>query len=307
MADIVVVGGLNMDLVIKVARMPLPGETLAGHDFQAIPGGKGANQAAAAARLGPHVAMVGRVGDDAYGPQLVENLSRQGVDTTHIQVDGGAATGLALILVDQAGQNSIVTSAGANGRVGFGDVDRIEAVLSEAQLLLLQFEVPMEAVRHVIELAAGLPVKVVLNPAPAWPVSPESLAKVDYLVPNETEATALTGVEVEDTATAEAAARELLGYGVGAAIITLGAQGALLATREGSLHVPAAEVPAVDTTAAGDAFIGGLATALVRGFSLQEAVRYATCAGTLAVTAFGAQTSLPDKAQVQAFYESGAL
>ena len=238
---------------------------------------------------------------------MVENLSRQGVETGCIRVDDEAATGLALILVDQAGQNSIVTAAGANGRVGIGDLDRVEAVLREAKLLLLQFEVPMEAVAHVIELAAELPIKVVLNPAPAWPVSPELLAQVDYLVPNETEATALTGVEVVDLATAEAAAQELLGCGVGAAIITLGGQGALLATKEGSFHVPAVAVPVVDTTAAGDAFIGGLGTGLVRGFPLEEAVRYATCAGTLAVTVFGAQTSLPDEAQVQALYEAGAL
>lgn len=305
MAAIVVVGSLNMDLVVQTPRMPLAGETIPGQDLQLIPGGKGANQAAAAAKLGGQVAMVGRVGGDAFGPRLIENLSWQGVDTSHVGTDDGAATGTAVIIVDDTGENSIVVSAGANGRVSSGDIDRVEELLSRAKFLLLQFEVPLETVEYAIGMAARHQVKVILNPAPAHPVSPELLAKVDYLVPNETEAKMLTGLDVVDLPSAERAARKFLGYGVPVVIITLGDQGALLVTEQRVVHVPAREVKAIDTTAAGDAFIGGLAVAVMQELPLEEAVRYATCAGTLAVTRFGAQTSLPSAEQVQAFYESG--
>jgi ribokinase len=305
MADIVVVGSLNMDLVVKAPRMPLAGETIPGKDLQLVPGGKGANQAAAAARLGSPVAMVGRVGDDAFGPQLIENLGRQGVDTSHVVLDDRAATGTAMIIVDDTGENSIVISAGANGRVNKRDMDHAEGLLSRARILLLQFEVPLETVEVAIEMAARHQVKVILNPAPARPVPPELLAKVDFLVPNETEASMLTGLDVDDLPSAEQAAQKLLGYGVPVVIITMGEEGALLVTERRMAHVPARKVKAVDTTAAGDAFIGGLAVALMKEFPLDEAVRYATCAGTLAVRKFGAQTSLPSAKQVQAFYEGG--
>jgi ribokinase len=303
MVDIVVVGSLNMDLVVRAPRMPLPGETLPGRDFQMIPGGKGANQAAAAARLGAQVAMVGRVGGDAFGPPLIENLRRQGVDTSHVRIDDEAATGTAMIIVDDSGQNSIVVASGANGRVNEEDVDRLEATLSQARVLLLQFEVPLETVEYAIQMAARHGVTVILNPAPARLAPAELIAKVDHLVPNEFEASTLTGLEVKDVPSAERAARRLLGYGVPVVIITLGERGALLAGEQGMAHVPARSVQAVDTTAAGDAFIGGLAVALVNRFLLGEAVRYASCAGALAVTKFGAQTSLPSADQVQALYE----
>jgi ribokinase len=306
MADIVVVGSLNMDLVVKVARMPRAGETVSGRDLQTIPGGKGANQAAAAARLGGWVAMVGRVGDDAFGPRLVENLDRQGVDTRCVRLDAAAATGTAMILVDNSGENSIVISAGANGRVGRQDLDGAEGLLAQARILLLQFEVPLDAVAQAMAIARRCGVRVVLNPAPAYPIAPELLAGADFLVPNESEASLLTGMEVQDLPSAEAAARKLRALGVPVVIITLGEKGALLVEDGRSVHVPARAVQAVDTTAAGDAFIGGLAVALVRGLPLAEAVRYAGCAGTLAVTRFGAQTSLPSAEEVQAFYEQPA-
>lgn len=305
MANIIVVGSLNMDLVIKTDRMPLPGETIPGHDFQTIPGGKGANQAVAAARLGSRVVMAGRVGDDDFGPALVRNLRHQRVDASPVRVDGGAATGIALIIVDQTGENSIVVAGGANLRVSTQDVDALAGLWSETELLLLQFEVPLETVAHAMARAAHHGVKVILNPAPARAVSPQLLSQVDYLVPNEIEASMLTGVQVRDLASAERAARKLLGYGVPVVIVTLGEKGALAVTGEQAFHVPARQVDAVDTTAAGDAFIGGLAVALVQGFPLKEAVRYATCAGTLAATKFGAQTSLPSAEEVMAFYEEG--
>ena len=305
MAEILVVGSLNMDLVIKADRMPLPGETIPGHGFQTIPGGKGANQAVAAARLGGQVAMAGRVGDDDFGIALVENLSLQGVDTSPVQVDGEAATGIALIIVDQRGENSIVVAGGANLRVSPKDVDALAGLWPRAKLLLLQFEVPLETVSYAMAKAAHHGVKVILNPAPARVVSPQLLSQADYLVPNEIEASMLTGVEVRDLASAEEAARKLLGYGVPVVIVTLGEKGALVVTGEQVVHVPAWQVDAVDTTAAGDAFNGGLAAALLQGFDLKEAVRYATCAGTLAATTFGAQTSLPTAGEVQAFYRRG--
>jgi len=298
-----VVGSLNMDLVVKATRMPLGGETVAGRDFQMIPGGKGANQAAAAARLGARVAMVGRVGGDAFGSPLIENLRRQGVDTGHVRIDDEAATGTAMIIVDDSGQNSIVVAPGANGRVNEQDVDRLEGMLGHAQVLLVQFEVPLETVQHAIQMAARHQVKVILNPAPARPAPIELIAGADFVVPNEFEAGTLTGLETKDVPSAERAARKLLGYGPPVVIITLGEKGALMATDRGMVHVPARKVQAVDTTAAGDAFTGGLAFALVKGFPLDEAVRYASCAGTLAVTKFGAQTSLPSGEEVQAFYE----
>jgi ribokinase len=302
MTDIVVVGSLNMDLVVRAPRAPEAGETIRGHDFQMVPGGKGANQAAAAAKLGGETAMVGRVGGDAFGPVLIQNMARQGVDPNHIMIDQEASTGVAVITVDDTGENRIVISAGANGRVNKSDIERAEGLLRDAQFLILQFEIPLEVVDYAIEKAAHYPVKVILNPAPAASVSPEFLGRVDHLVPNETETKILTGLDVSDLSTAEKAAREFLSYGVGEVIITLGEEGALLVTRERVTHVPAREVKAVDTTAAGDAFIGGFAVATARGFSPVEAVRYATCAGTLAVTKFGAQTSLPTAEEVQALY-----
>jgi ribokinase len=303
MADIVVVGSLNMDLVVKAPRAPEAGETMRGHDFQMVPGGKGANQAAAAAKLGGDTAMVGRVGGDAFGPALIENLARQGVNTEEIVLDEETSSGVAVIVVDDAGENRIVISAGANGRVGTSDIDRVEGLLRVAKFLILQLEIPLEVVEYAIEKAAAHPVNVILNPAPASPVSPEVLGRVDWLVPNETEAKLLTGLDVSDLSSAEKAALQFLEYGVSRVIITLGERGALLMTDEAATHVTTRRVEVVDTTAAGDAFIGALAVALVKGVSQLDAVRYAAAAGTLAVTKFGAQTSLPTAEEVQVFSE----
>jgi len=301
MPEILVVGSLNMDLVVQVDRTPAGGETVTGGDLKTIPGGKGANQSAAAARLGAQVAMVGCVGDDAFGPHLIDNLRRQGVDTSHVSVVAACATGTAMITVDRAGQNSIIVSPAANGRLGRDEIDGMEALWRQARLLLLQLETPMDTVLYAAEMAVRHGVQVILNPAPAQPLAPELLARVHYLIPNESEATLLTGIEVRDLASAERAARQLLRRGVPVVILTLGASGALLCTSDGAIHVPARQVQVVDTTAAGDAFIGGLAAALARGASLEEAVHYAATAGTLAVTRFGAQTSLPSAAELRAF------
>jgi len=312
-AEIVVIGSLNMDLVVRAPRIPAPGETISGQDLQMIPGGKGANQAAAACRLGVRVSMVGGVGGDAFGPRLVENLSGQGVDTREIRRFSDTATGTALIIVDDSGENSIVVSPGANGRLSPSLVDGIEGLLKDARLLLLQLEVPLETVERAVELAARYPVRVMLNPAPALPLERDLLAGVDILVPNETEAGGLTGVAVSEEApggreqAAEEAAAILRDWGVETAVITLGAAGALLVDNAGARRIPAHKVEAVDTTAAGDAFTGGLAAALIRGLSMDEAVRYATCAGALAVTRFGAQPSLPTRREADALYALGPV
>jgi len=304
MADIVVVGSLNMDLVVKAPRMPVAGETIHGEDLRNIPGGKGANQAAAAVKLGSKVALVGRVGDDAFGPRLIDNLKQLGVNTNHVRIDAEAATGTAIIIVNEGGENSIVVSPGANGRVAKEDIDRIDKLLDQAKYLLLQFEIPLEAVQYAIEVASRKKVKVIFNPAPAKKLPPEILTKVDFLVPNETETKLLTGLEVKDLNSAEAAARKLAELGISVVIITLGEKGALFVAGNEAIHIPAQKVKVVDTTAAGDAFIGGLATALVKGYALKDAVKYASCAGTLAVTKFGAQTSLPTLEEVEHLFKS---
>ncbi len=299
MGRIVVVGSLNMDLVVKADRMPVPGETIRGHGFHAIPGGKGANQAAAIALLGGEVAMVGHVGDDVFGPQLVGNLQAKGVDTRHVSTLAGVATGTALIIVDGRGENSIVIAAGANGLVSPRDIDSCDDLLRQAEYLVLQLEIPLETVSYAIQKATHYGLQVVLNPAPASDLPAALLGGVRYLVPNESEAAFLSGQKVSDVATARRAAQRLHAQGVPVVIITLGSQGALVLTDDGAFQVPAPRVQVVDTTAAGDAFVGGLVASLNRGLSLRQAVRCAVCAGAVAVTRFGAQTSLPTHAEVQ--------
>ena len=303
MSGTVVVGSLNMDLVVRTAHMPVPGETVRGEGFQTIPGGKGANQAAAIALLGRQVTMVGRVGDDAFGPRLIENMAQQGADVSHILATPGVASGNAIIIVDASGQNSIVIAPGANGLVSPADVDGCEATLRQAEFLVLQFEIPMETVAYAVEKASGYGVRVVLNPAPAADLPDELLQHVDYLVPNETEAQILTGIDVVNVASAESAARALCDAGARNVIVTLGERGSLTVGGGETFHTPAPEVKVIDTTAAGDAFVGGLVVGLARGDALPVAVRFATCVGALAVTRFGAQTSLPSAAEAQALHD----
>jgi ribokinase len=305
MIDVIVLGSLNMDLVVRTEHIPRPGETVRGDQFATIPGGKGANQAAAAARLGARVEMVGRVGADAFGPVLLENMRAQGVGVSHVASDAEAPTGIAMIILDAGGENSIVVAPGANGRVTMADVEAARDLLRGARFLVMQFEIPMNVVREAMRLAHELGLPVILNPAPALPAEPELLRGAEFLVANESEARTLTGVEVANPGDARRAGRALLDVGVPHVILTLGAEGALLCEGGDAVHVPARQVKVVDTTAAGDAFIGGLTVALLNGFTSVEAARYATCAGTLATTVLGAQTSLPSAAEVQAFYEEG--
>jgi len=294
-ARVTVVGSLNMDLVVRAPRIPRPGETIIGGEFRTVPGGKGANQAVAAARLGAQVAMVGRVGGDAFGGLLLENLAAAGVDHTFVTRDPQAATGVALIEVDDAGQNSIVVVSGANMRLAPADVEAAAAAIGVADVLLLQLESPLETVTRAAQVAHARGVTVILNPAPARPVPDGLLGLVDVLIPNESETALLTGLPVGDQEEAQAAAAALRRMGVATVILTLGGRGALLAYEGGAELFPAFDVTPVDTTAAGDAFVGGLAVALAEGRPLQEAVRWGNAAGALATTRLGAQPSLPTR------------
>jgi len=300
-AKIAVVGSLNMDLVVRAPHMPSPGETVIGSDFRTIPGGKGANQAVAAARLGAEVTMIGRVGDDDFGRAQLRNLGELSIDTTYVIMDAEAATGIALITLDTSGQNSIVLAPGANMRLTKEDINAARGAIVWSDVLVLQLENPLEVVVHAIDIAYAEGVKVILNPAPARSIPKETLAKLDYLIPNESETALLTGIEVADLDSAKEAAERLREEGVGTVILTLGDRGAFLASAEESVHLPGYEVEVVDTTAAGDAFVGGLAVALAQGQNLAEAVRYANAAGALAVTRLGAQPSLPTRQEIEEF------
>ena len=299
--QIVVVGSLNMDLVVRSPRHPKPGETIIGGEFRTIPGGKGANQAVAAARLGAKVERVGRVGVDGFGSDLLANLRGAGVSTTHVKQDPAAPSGVALIVVDAGGQNTIVVASGANMSVTEKDVDDAALAFEGAAAILLQLESPLAVVARAARLARKHGARVILNPAPARQLEADVLALVDYLVPNESEATLLTGIEVRDLRSSKRAAKKLLKQGVGGAILTLGARGALLVNRDSATRVPAFRVEAVDTTAAGDAFVGAFGVALAERQSPADAMRFASAAAAISVTRVGAQPSLPTRADVEAF------
>jgi ribokinase len=305
-AKVVIVGSLNMDLVTRAPRLPRAGETLAGQSFVTVPGGKGANQAVAAARLGASVAMIGCVGDDAYGEQLRAALLAEGVDCQAVTPVSGESTGVALIVVDDSSQNAIVIVAGGNGHVTASVVDSFDALLCQAEVIICQLEVPLDTVGHVLKRGHELGKTVILNPAPAsGPLPAQWFAWIDYLIPNESEATALTGLPVDSTASADAAATALLAAGVSKVIVTLGEQGALFASKSRSEHFPAPKVQPIDTTAAGDTFVGGLAAALADGKSESDAIRFGQVAAALSVTRSGAQPSIPTFAEVQACAAQG--
>jgi ribokinase len=291
-----------MDLVTRAPRLPRAGETLAGQSFVTVPGGKGANQAVAAARLGASVAMIGCVGDDAYGEQLRSALLTEGIDCQAVTTIAGESTGVALIVVDDNSQNAIVIVAGGNGHVSASVVDGFDVLLQQAEVIICQLEVPESTVGHVLKRGHELGKTVILNPAPATGPLPEQwYGWVDYLIPNESEATALTGLPVDSPASAEAAAKTLLASGVGKVVVTLGEQGALFASQERVEHFPAPRVKPVDTTAAGDTFVGGFAAALADGKSEAEAIRFGQIAAALSVTRSGAQPSIPTFAEVQGY------
>ncbi|MEP6894302.1 MAG: ribokinase, partial [Chloroflexota bacterium] len=290
MPDILVIGSLNTDLVVRAPRFPQPGETISGEDLQVIPGGKGANQAVAAARLGANVSMLGRVGKDNFGDFLLENLKSNHVDSKLVQRDE-ASTGTATIIVDESGQNSIVLSAGANGKVSPADIESVSSL--HHKLLLLQLEIPTLTVLRAAQRAKESNLIVILNPAPAKEIPDELIALTDFIIPNETELSLLTGMNVTDIPSTEKAAQILLERGAKNVIVTLGSKGALLVGKNTSKQVDTYVVNVVDTTAAGDAFIGGFASVLDSSSSLHsqgvvDAVRYGCACGALTTTKFGA-------------------
>ena len=336
MNSIIVFGSINIDLVSKTPRLPLPGETLTGHSFVTAPGGKGANQAVAIAKLGVPSYMVGRVGGDNFGRELLASLQAAGVQTENVLVDEGISSGVAAIAVDDNGENQIIITPGANGRVDATDVERLQSLLkippslpsqrgetnsSPSQgglggsrppfqgefggsILLLQLEIPLSVVIAAAQVAKAAGIKVILDPAPAQNLPEELYPLIDIITPNETEAGRLVGFPVDGREAASEAAQVLLQKGVGNAIVKLGAKGVICATQAETFFTPAFSVTAVDTVAAGDAFNGGLAAALVEGLSLRQAIVWGAATGALAATKPGAQSAMCDRATLDEFLKT---
>ncbi len=302
--SVVVVGSSNTDMVLRVDHVPRPGETLLGGEFSTAPGGKGANQAVAAARAGGRVAFVARLGRDSLGDAALAAFSREGMDLSHVVRDGAHPSGVALIFVGADGENSIGVAGGANQRLSPGDIAAARGLLSKARVLLLQLETPLRTVEAAARIGRRAGVEVILNPAPAQPLPDTLLRNISILTPNETEASLLTGVAVTDDSSAERAARILMARGVRKVIVTLGAKGALVATADGVRLIPGFKVNAVDTTAAGDVFNGALAVRLAEGCPLPDAVRFAHAAAAISVTRRGAQPSIPARKQINALLRS---
>jgi len=300
-AKILVVGSFMMDLVVRTPRVPENGETIIGTSFNRFPGGKGANQAVAAARLGGAVTMAGKVGSDDFGDEFLSVLASEGINTAYILRDSQAATGVGFITLDHAGNNRIVVVPGANLRYSVQDLAQIESLIKDSDILIMQLEMDMSVIEHAVELAGRYQVPVILNPAPARALNDELLRGVTYLTPNETEAEILTGVKVTSIDRAKEAAEALLEKGVKTVVLTLAEKGALVASNAGATHVSGFSVQPVDTVAAGDAFNGAFAVAISKGKSLVEACRFANAVGAIAVTRPGAIPSLPSAAEVERF------
>jgi ribokinase len=298
---IVVVGSSNTDMIVQTPHLPRPGETVLGGTFSTAAGGKGANQAVAAARVGGSVTFVARVGQDGFGDQAVQGFADEGIDVDYIVHDSQAPSGVALISVDAQGENCIVVASGANNNLGVADLNAAAGVIASADTVLMQLETPLETVEAAARMAHAQGVRVILNPAPACELSDALLGSVSILTPNETEAELLTGITVTDEASAQRAAEVLIGRGVETVILTLGAAGAYVYSEGFQGIVPSYPVEPVDTTAAGDTFNGVLAVALAEGRSLEQAVIFANAAAALSVTQLGAQPSAPDRERVEAF------
>lgn len=297
---IAVVGSANTDLITFADTFPRPGETLFGQNFDLGFGGKGANQAIAARLCGAQVLMVAKVGKDLFGEATVRNFNSFGVDTTHVKIVEGAPTGVAPIFVEPSGQNRIIVVKGANDRLTPADVDAAAAELSRVQTIIMQFEVPLATIYHTVRFARAHNIRCIVNPAPAVPASLGDLVGADYFIPNETEAELITGLPVQTIEQAAACAASLLGKGFRRVVITLGARGSLLADATGHVHIPPFPVTAVDTTGAGDAFIGSLAVFLAEGVPEKDAIARASLYAALSTTRVGTQKSFPARAEFEA-------
>jgi ribokinase len=293
---ITVIGSSNTDLVATVPKLPAPGETIMGIEFIVASGGKGANQAVAIARVGGDVTFVAKLGMDDNGEQALKNFKKDGIDT-----DNNVPSGVALIFVDKNGENMLVPVPGANGRLLPADIEKARTAIENADMLVLQLEVPLESVEYAVIIAHEKGVPIVLNPAPGRKLEPRLIEKVSYITPNETEAETLTGIKVIDDSSAKKAGTELLKLGAKTAIITMGKRGAMLVDSSSSELIPAFVVDAVDATAAGDAFTGGLAYAIACGKSVREAIQFGNAVAAITVTRMGAQPSMPTKDELEEF------
>lgn len=301
---VAVVGSSNMDLVVKSQRIPIIGETILGGDFIMVPGGKGANQAVAAAKLGATVYFIAKLGDDIFGSQSLANFKKEGVNTKYVTRSKATPSGVALIMVDEQGRNSIVVAPGANQKLSPKDVIKAKKNIASCGAVVAQLEISLETVICAAETANKSKVPFILNPAPARQLSDELLKLVDVLTPNETEAKILTGINVSDADSGRKAADTLLARGVKTVILTLGAQGYLHVDSRTFELVAAHKVTPVDTTAAGDAFTGGLAFGIAKGQSIRDAARLANCVAALSVTKMGAQPSMPTLREVERFIKN---
>jgi ribokinase len=290
---IFVIGSANMDMVINADHFPLPGETLMGGEFSLIPGGKGANQAVAAARLGGNVSFLTQLGDDVFGTQNLDNYQKEGINTSLIKLNPEKPSGVALITVDKSGENTIIVAPGANAELSVEDIHKAKGFFEAADMVLVQLEIPISVVFEACKVASELGKKVILNPAPASVLPPEIFPLLYLITPNETETEQLTGIRVFDEKSAEEACVSFLKKGVQNVIITLGSAGAYLFSKEFKGKIATNKVAVLDTTAAGDTFNGALAVALVGGGSMIDAVKFALKAATLSVTKMGAQSSIP--------------
>jgi ribokinase len=301
---IVVVGSINMDLVVKSSKFPLPGETVIGSDLQTFPGGKGANQAVAASRLGAEVQMVGCVGNDVFGEDLIKNLKINNVKTDFVKKIKNKSSGIAMIIVSENGQNSIVLAPGANKMVNKELVKKAENVIKNSDALIVQFEIPLDVVFYTIDMAKTFEKKIFLNPAPAQKIPDAILKKIDYIIPNETETTIITGIQVKDLNTAKRAVENLINRGSKSVILTLGENGSLVVSEKEMTYLPAYNIKVVDTTAAGDAYVAAFALGILRNLTAKRAAEYANIAGALASTKLGAQSSLPTRKDIEMFLKN---
>lgn len=306
MKRICVIGSLNTDLVAGVERFPKPGETLTGKDFGTYPGGKGANQAVAAGRLGADVLMVGKLGADLYGEQYLQVLKNEGVRTEGVAVEAGVSSGIAVIEVDSSGENHIVIIAGANGMMDQAFIDQKLKLMRECHIFLLQLEIPLDTVLYAVKRLKELGKTVILDPAPAMALPDEIYPFLDYITPNETEIRILTGQNIESEEDLKRAGMLLIEKGAAAVIAKAGRKGAYIINKNEFMHIPGYRVQAVDTTAAGDSFNAGLAYALAEDKPLNECVRFANAVGALSTTAKGAQTGMPDLDRVQMLMDEQA-
>ena len=295
-----IIGSLNMDLVVNVDTMPKPGQTIIGSNFKEVPGGKGANQAVAMARLNGNVSMIGKVGEDGFGQTLINSLKNDKVDTTYIQTSKGA-TGVALITVDKNAQNSIVVSPGANFEVKEDDIDNNIEAIKNSDIVVLQLETPLNTIKYALNKAKELNKYTILNPAPAVKLDDEIIKNVDLLTPNETELEIISGVSIETEEDIQKAAQIMIEKGVKELIVTLGSKGSLYINKEKSMFKKAYKVEAVDTTAAGDSYTGALAVALSQDKNIEDAMDFASKVGALSVLKEGAQSSLPTLEDVKNF------